>query len=359
MILQQNREALERQDALKRKLLAICDSESVYAKNLMECFSQSEDMGYRVRVFSDAGQLFQYGKQHTIDLLLMGDQYPEEMRGKIPAKQRILLTRVEESAESRLEKVSASGSVTGKKEAEKRSEGVSGKRSEVSEKLPTSERWVYKYQAASKILQEILVMIREPQKQKNERKLTQTQAEGLIGVYSPVHRIGKTGFALKLGEQLGEEQPVLYLNLEEYAGVDHYLPMKEDGNLSDLLYYARQEDALFGLRIGKLVVQRGSLDYICPMPVTRDLRQVRAEEWLELLEKIRHHTIYQTVILDLGDSIQGLFEILRHCDRIYSPVINEAGAREKMAQYVDNVKRLGYEEILEHTIQEVWEKEYR
>ena len=80
MILQQNREALERQDALKRKLLAICDSESVYAKNLMECFSQSEDMGYRVRVFSDAGQLFQYGKQHTIDLLLMGDQYPEEMR---------------------------------------------------------------------------------------------------------------------------------------------------------------------------------------------------------------------------------------------------------------------------------------
>ena len=73
-------------------------------------------------------------------------------------------------------------------------------------------------------------MIREPQKQKNERKLTQTQAEGLIGVYSPVHRIGKTGFALKLGEQLGEEQPVLYLNLEEYAGVDHYLPMKEDGN---------------------------------------------------------------------------------------------------------------------------------
>ena len=40
-------------------------------------------------------------------------------------------------------------------------------------------------------------------------------------------------------------------------------------------------------------------------------------------------------------------------------MINEAGAREKMAQYVDNVKRLGYEEILEHTIQEVWEKEYR
>ena len=218
MILQQNREALERQDALKRKLLAICDSESVYAKNLMEYFSQSEDMGYRVRVFSDAGQLFQYGKQHTIDLLLMGDQYPEEMRGKIPAKQRILLTRVEESAESRLEKVSASGSVTGKKEAEKRSEGVSGKRSEVSEKLPTSERWVYKYQAASKILQEILVMIREPQKQKNERKLTQTQAEGLIGVYSPVHRIGKTGFALKLGEQLGEEQPVLYLNSGRICG---------------------------------------------------------------------------------------------------------------------------------------------
>lgn len=365
---------MERQEELKRKLLAICDSESVYAKNLMECFCQSEDMGYQVRVFSDAGQLFQYGKEHTIDLLLMGDQYPQEMREKIPAKRRMILTRTEVPSGSSSERISEKtsgkvheymlGKTSGRiadQVSEKSSEDGSGIVGKGTEKTIGLEPCIYKYQAASKILQEIAVLMREPAKQKKEKKTgqkkaVQTKTEGLIGVYSPVHRIGKTGFALKLGEQLGEEQPVLYLNMEEYAGIDHYLPMKESGNLSDLLYYARQEDSLFGLRIGKLVAQRGSLDYICPMPVIRDLRQVRTEEWLELLEKIRNHTIYRTVILDLGDSIQGLFEILKCCDRIYSPVLNEAGAREKMAQYVDNVKRLGYEEILEHTIQEVWEK---
>lgn len=44
----------------------------------------------------------------------------------------------------------------------------------------------------------------------------------LIGVYSPIHRIGKTKYALELGKELAEKGPVLYLNLEEYAGGEHY-----------------------------------------------------------------------------------------------------------------------------------------
>lgn len=36
----------------------------------------------------------------------------------------------------------------------------------------------------------------------------------ILGVYSPVHRIGKTTFSLKLGKALAQSEDVLYLNLK-------------------------------------------------------------------------------------------------------------------------------------------------
>lgn len=74
----------------------------------------------------------------------------------------------------------------------------------------------------------------------------------LIGVYSPVHRIGKTKFALELGRELSKEGPVLYLNLEEYSGTSHYFPEETEHNLTDLLYYLRQDKAIIGLRISAM-----------------------------------------------------------------------------------------------------------
>ena len=53
------------------------------------------------------------------------------------------------------------------------------------------------------------------------------KTRGMIGIYSPVHRIGKTRFAMNLGQKLSEKAPVLYLNLEGYSGGGYYLPRKQ------------------------------------------------------------------------------------------------------------------------------------
>ena len=60
-------------------------------------------------------------------------------------------------------------------------------------------------------------------------------------MYSPVHRIGKTRFALRLGEKLSEQIPVLYLNLEGYAGGSYYFPEETEQDLGDLIYCMKQE----------------------------------------------------------------------------------------------------------------------
>ena len=58
--------------------------------------------------------------------------------------------------------------------------------------------------------------------------------------------------------------------------------------------------------------QIGNMDYIRPIPVVQDLQAVTAEEWLQLFEQIVEKSIYEVLILDLGDSVNGLFSILEN-----------------------------------------------
>lgn len=177
----------------------------------------------------------------------------------------------------------------------------------------------------------------------------------LIGIYSPIHRIGKTKFAMKLGRELAKKEPVLYLNLEEYAGGDFYFHDQTGQTLADLLYYARQEKGNLGLRISMMAGQDEELDYILPMPYVQDLQEVSVEEWLKLFDQILENCIYQKVILDLGDSINGLFQILEACHTVYTPYIEDGAARAKMNQYAENLRKIGKEKVLEKTIQKKME----
>ena len=74
-----------------------------------------------------------------------------------------------------------------------------------------------------------------------------------------------------------------------------------------LLYYSKQETGNLGLRISMMTGQIGNMDYIRPIPVVQDLQAVTAEEWLQLFEQIVEKSIYEVLILDLGDSVNGLF----------------------------------------------------
>lgn len=182
------------------------------------------------------------------------------------------------------------------------------------------------------------------------RYRTNTKGE-LIGVYSPVHRIGKTRFAMELGREMAKKEPVLYLNMEEYAGGSYYFPDQTGQTLADLLYYSRQEKGNLGLRISTMAGQDEALDYILPIPCVQDLQGVSGEEWLRLFEQIRENCIYQKVILDLGDSVNGLFQILEECHTVYTPYIEDEVARAKLNQYAENLRRTGREKVLEKTIQ--------
>lgn len=294
------------------KNFVICDSQKQYSKNLLQLFRQKKSEEYKYYLFHTWDELEKFVQKKRIYILLVDEAYPEEMREEIPAEKKLLLVKQERKA-------------------------LKG------------DRRIYRYQSAEEIWKQIQ---REAQKKRTVRKKIRIKNDGeLIAVYSPVHRIGKTKFAIDLGKELAQKEPVLYLNLEEYSGGGFYFPEQQERNLGDLLYHLRQEKGNLGMRISMIAGQYENLDYIMPISCVQDLRTVKEEEWINLCDRILKECIYGKVVLDLGDSVDGLYRILQKCTTIYTPYIDEPIASAKMKQYVDNIRKMGMEDILEKTIQ--------
>lgn len=292
--------------------LVICDAEKQYAKNLLQIFSAKQEAGVQLFLFYTLEELQKFSEQKKIHILLIAGEYPKEQRDGIPAEAQYVLFR--EDGE-----------------------------------LGADEHGVLRYQSADAIWSQILESTRD--REVRPAIAAAKTKEAVIGVYSPVRRIGKTRFALGLGKRLAEKEPVLYLNLEEYSGEMFYFPERGNEHLGDLLYYHRQGNGNLGIHISTMAEQMDKLDYIYPMPYLQDLKAVRGEEWLGLLERIRRECIYGKVILDIGDSVDGLFDILKACDVIYTPYIEEAVSKAKLTQYTENLRKTGMEDILEKTVQ--------
>lgn len=208
--------------------------------------------------------------------------------------------------------------------------------------------YVDKYQEAEEVLRCLLGIYMEtggarlPSRGKKHRTV-------FIGNYSPVRRCMQTSFALTMSQLLAREHPTLYLNFEHYAGISELLPNMQTLDLADLLYFLNAEKDRFRLRLQTMLLHRGGLDYVPPMRTGQNLLSVTGEEWMGLLQKLEDLGEYEYVILDLSESIQGLFDILRKCARIYTLTREDKIARSKLLQYEQVLGLYEYGDVLEKT----------
>lgn len=290
------------------KNLVICDSEEGYAQALAMYFMRKKELAAEVQVCSTVTQVMELEKTKKIHLLFLAGEYAKEAKGKLQAEKIFLLT-------------------TGTEEAD-------------------GENQVYKYQSGEKIVED-MIRICGPEASENESiyKGGRKQGGKIIGIFSPVHRIGKTTYGLKLGEEMAATENVLYLNLEIYGGIGGHFEEGEQ-TLADVLYYARQEKGNLGLLLTTVVKHRKNLDYIVPMSVAEDVKSVKAEEWLMLIRRILEQSIYDVIILDLDEGISGVYELLRACTKIYLLYTQDLYGQAKLRQFENEVNLLGYEDIL-------------
>lgn len=155
----------------------------------------------------------------------------------------------------------------------------------------------------------------------------------------------KDNFAIRLGKALAEKQNVLYVNLETYAGEGGYFQDRDVLNLSHLLYYVKQDEGDISVRIASVVKQMGKLDYIPPVKVWTDLLDVPSREWEIFLERLAGQSVYHVILLDMGNSLNGLFGILNLCQRILVPFRKDVHGDAKMKQYHGILQAARYQEL--------------
>lgn len=167
----------------------------------------------------------------------------------------------------------------------------------------------------------------------------------LSAFYSPISRCLQTTTAITKGQIFAQSDRTLYINLEPYG--EYVLNENENcTSLSDLLYYNECSHSSLKLMLEKSKVCMGGLDMIYPVSSPGELLSVTSGQWLKLFNSIEKISDYHNLILDLSDCIIGLFDILRHCDKIYTIVRDDSNSVLRQQQYEKILNKQGYEDIM-------------
>ena len=292
---------------MNEKNLVICDKEARYAKGLGDNISERNEMAFKVYACTSAESVRCFLDSHKIDLMLIDEGFTHEERENFHAEQVFVLTK------------------------------------DICKDLGEEEVEIFKYQSADAILAEVIDTYLRKSNVTILKKVKK-QSKKMIAVYSPIHRIGKTTFAFAMGKELAEQQKTLYLNLEGYSAF-----VEEGKNLGELLYYVRQEPECLGTRLCMIIKKQEALDYVVPIQMMNDLKEISVNEWKNLLQRILEESIYENLVLDLGDCVDDVFEILRLCDWVYMPVLDDEISHQKVCRYEECIMRIGYGDILQKT----------
>ncbi|MFT3982661.1 MAG: hypothetical protein QM697_02040 [Lachnospiraceae bacterium] len=290
---------------MKSNQLVICDSEAGYAGKLADYLRGKETYGYEIRTFTNAAGFMEHEVQNAIGILLIEDRLYqglllENKLEQLEIKRVLLLTK-------------------------DRQAGVEPK-----------EETVYKYQPGYGIFcrlfkeQELMPALCGVQLRKSRATVT--------GVYSPVKRTLKTAFAITLGQLLSEREEVLYMDLEGCSGLLKLLSLQPEKNLTDLAY----EFSINGHLPAPLhpyIQMAEGLSVMAPAASISELQCVTEEEWLALLGAVAAESGYQSILLDIGDNVCGIMEILRLCDRIYMPCRSDHVSKAKLEAFTASMEK--------------------
>ena len=294
----------------KKNIFAVCDLEVDYAYNFMEYLNQRRNLPFEVQAFTSPQILCEYAKTQPIEILLISDKAMCEEVRRLKVGKLIILT-----------------------------EGVHN---------PELDQYpsVYKYQASDSVVREVMECYGAEKAARESLPQWKRQAS-VIGIYSPVGRCQKTSFALTLGQILAKDRAVLYLNLESYSGFEQLLGEVWERNLSDLLYFLRQDNASIVHKLSGMIQSVQNLDFVPPALAPMDIQCTDVKEWLRLIDSIVSESAYEVLILDLGDCVQELYQILDVCTKVYVPVRGDSVSMAKLAQFENLLRMWDYESVLE------------
>ena len=279
---------------MQKPILSVFDLEADYVQAFADYLNKKHQVSFDVHAFTSGESLAEFAGKHRIELLIVSaGAFSREIRAIDTGKTVVL--------------------------------------SDGSE-VPEGYDCVYKYQAISHVLQEVMAVYSDAEKKHAVSPVLKNKAL-IYGVYSPLGRCGKTSFALALGQELARKSPTLYLNLEGCSGFEGLTGQTFSRCLSDLLYYARQGDEGFIHRVNVMIHTVERLDYIPPVRMEDDIRQAQWKDLEYLISELTRHSAYEILVIDFGRDLQDPWPLMETCAAIFLPVLEDIVSQCKLAQF--------------------------
>lgn len=312
---------------MTHKIMAICDTEEGYAFRMAEYLLEKVKLPYTLHLFTAVEELEKFAGREEIEILLIAESAWRLIKEEYIRTQvaQMFILREGGEAEQTLIPQESSGAAR------------------------EDMRCISKYQSPELVVREMLNVIADGGGWKGCPEATDTAVK-MIGIYSPVKRCLQTSFALSLGQLLAKEHKTMYLNFEMYSGLGELLRREYQSDMLDVMYYFQSAREKLALRLPTIIQNAGGLDYIPPMQYSLGIREVPGEQWLALCRDIAAIGEYEYIILDLDDGIDGLFELLKNCQKIYTITREDAFAKAKLRQYERMLQQGELGEISEKTV---------
>lgn len=276
--------------------IAIFDSEADYALKLSEYFNRKSGLNYSVSVFTDYDSFMGYFTNHFIDILLISEEFCSYLDHFRDIQNIFILTE---------------GNM---------------------DSLFSEYDSLYKYQPTENILRDVMSCYASSAPVSCKVSAALSPAD-IIGVYSPVKRCGKTSFALSYGCIRSLSEDCLYLNLEEYSGFSYFTEEPFVGDLSDLLYFYRQNPANIDKKLVALSHTYHNLKYIPAMNFSYDIKNMETTDLTALISSISELGNYKAIILDISDSLKDVIGLLKICTKIYMPTTTDGISTNKIDEF--------------------------
>lgn len=94
----------------------------------------------------------------------------------------------------------------------------------------------------------------------------------------------------------------------------------------------------------------GNVDFIPPVQSPEDIRGTSWQDWEHLLQEIILHSSYEMIVLDIGNGIEEVFQMLDMCTTVYTPIKTDKMSRSKLAQFEELLSVRDYPQILSRMV---------
>ena len=291
----------------KGNVCVIYDSDERYAKRLMGIINDSKDIPYKARIFTRKEEFNKYIVDNDTDVLMVNEEcYTYEVQKKSDSNVIVLC---EEESEA-------------KKINDKKRDGHTG---------------VCKYQPAYQILGAI-------SKKGVSVKDTKTY-DGFkcIGVYSFNSSL-RVMLALVMSAAFSKKGKTLFINLDEFSGLEQIMSCDGTRNLSDALYMFKQAGMRYTDNISQCICGTDMFDYIPAVVCADDISYAGDKVLGQFIDAVAHKGQYEYIIINISEGIQRPWKFMEKCEVTY---VADSGDYIERCRF-NNLKRYLIENDLEY-----------